>query len=302
MRRQVMIAAAVGVAAVGAIGLLVVASQQGFLGGKAEQLLAQATRASQQEQWSEAQATLEELIATFPDSSAADDALLKLGEVYEAQQQLVEARAMYQRLLEHFPDSPLVSRTQDHLGSVNVALLFSPIVTDLDTVHEVRAGDTLGKIASSSGTTVEFVKRANGLKSDIIRPQQKLKIPNGRFQIVVDKSQRQLLLTQNNQFIKSYAVATGRDNSTPEGTFKVTTKVPNPTWYRQHAVVPPDSPENILGTRWLGLDKKGYGIHGSDDPSPIGQQQTAGCVRMDNGDVEELFAIVPIGTEVMIVN
>jgi lipoprotein-anchoring transpeptidase ErfK/SrfK len=149
---------------------------------------------------------------------------------------------------------------------------------------------------------VEFVKRANGLKSDVIRPQQKLKVPKGRFQILVDKSQRQLLLTQNNQFIKSYAIATGRDNSTPEGTFKVITKVPDPTWYSQGAVVPPDSPENILGSRWLGLDKKGYGIHGSADPAPISQQQTAGCVRMNNGDVEEIFAIVPIGTEVTIVN
>lgn len=302
MRRQVIIGAVVGLAAIAGIGLLVFASQRGLFGGKAEQLLAQASSAMQQQKLPEAQARLEELIATFPDSSAADDALLKLGEVYEAQQQFVEASAMYRRLLERFPDSPLVTQTQDHLGKVNIALLFSPIVTELDQVHEVKPGDTLGKIASSSGTTVEFIKRANGIKTDVIRPQQKLKVPKGHFQIVVDKSQKQLLLTENNQFIKSYAIATGKENSTPEGTFKIVTKVPNPTWYTQGAVVPADSPKNILGTRWLGLDKQGYGIHGSMDTSPISQQQTAGCVRMVNSDVEELFAIVPIGTEVTIVN
>ena len=302
MRRRLLIGAAIGVAAVAVIGLLVLVSQRGLFGSKAQRLLAQATRAAQQDNLPEAQAHLEELIATFPDSPWADDALLRLGEVYEGQQQLVEARTMYRTLLERFPDSPLMGRTQERLGKVNVALLLSPIVTDLDAVHEVKPGDTLGKIASAYGSTVDFIKRANGLKSDVIRPQQKLKVPKGKFTIVVDKSQNQLLLTENNQFIKTYPVATGKDNSTPIGTFKIVTKIPNPVWYKQGAVVPPESPENILGTRWMGIDKQGYGIHGSVDPNAIGHQVTAGCVRMTNSDVEELFDIVPLGTEVTIVD
>ena len=52
----------------------------------------------------------------------------------------------------------------------------------------------------------------------------------------------------------------------------------------------------------MGLDKKGYGIHGSVDPSDIGKYVTAGCVRLANPDVEELFAILPVGTDVTIVN
>ena len=209
---------------------------------------------------------------------------------------------MYRMLLERFPESPLLAQTQGQLGRVNVGLLFSPIVTEMDGLYEVRSGDTLGKIASAYGTTVEYLKRANGLKSDLIRPQQKLKVPKGHFSIVVDKSQNQLLLTESDEFIKSYTVATGKDNSTPVGTFKIVTRIPNPVWYRQGAIVPPESPENILGTRWLGIDKKGYGIHGSVEPVAMGQQVTAGCVRMTNSDVEELFDIVPIGTEVTIVD
>ena len=95
---------------------------------------------------------------------------------------------------------------------------------------------------------------------------------------------------------------TGADNSTPTGTFKIINKITNPVWYRQGAVVPPESPENILGTRWMGWDKPGYGIHGSVDPSEMGQQVTAGCVRMTNPEVEELFALVPSGTEVTVVD
>jgi len=303
MRRRLFIGVAGGGAAMLGIGLLVFTSQQGFLGGKAKRLLAKAAWAQQQGNLPEAQAHLEELIATFPESPWADDALLKLGEVYEGQQQLVEARAMYRMLLEHFPESPLLAKAQARLGNVNVALLFSPTVTELDAVHIVRPGDTLGKIASSYRTTVELVRRANGLKGDIIRPDQKLKIPNGTFSIVVDKSQNQLLLTENDQFIKTYRVATGKDDApTPIGTFKVVNRIQNPVWYKQGAVVPPESPENILGTRWLGIDKKGYGIHGSTDPTAVGQRLTAGCVRMTNSDVEELFDIVPVGTEVTIVD
>lgn len=302
MRRKIFVWAASGLGVVAVIGILVCVSQQGLVGGKAKRLLVRAAQAQQAGNLADAQAQLEELIATFPDSPWADDALLALGGVYETQQQVVEARTMYQMLLDRFPNSALLTRTQERLGRVNVSLLLSPIVTDLDMIHEVKPGDTLGKIAAANGTTVEFLKRANQLKSDVIHPRQKLKVPKGQFSIVVDKSQNQLLLTEENRFIKSYTVATGKDNSTPVGIFKIISKVPNPVWYKQGAVVPPESPENILGSRWMGIDKAGYGIHGSTDPNSIGQQVTAGCVRMTNADVEELFGIVPIGTEITIVD
>jgi len=292
----------VGAGIIAVIGIVVFAGQQGLLGSHAQRLYAQGVRAQQQDKLPEAQARLEELVATFPESPWMDDALLRLGQVYEIQQQLVEARTMYQSLMDRFADSPLVAEAQQRLGGVNIALLFSPVITDLDDVHVVITGDTLGRIASVNGTTVEFLKRANGLAGDIIRPGQKLKVPTGTFEVVVDKSQNQLLLTENNRFIKAYTVSTGTNNSTPVGSFKVVTKVPNPVWYTQGAVVPPDSPENILGTRWLGIDKQGYGIHGTTDPGKLGQQVTAGCVRMLNADVEELFTIVPVGTNVTIVD
>jgi lipoprotein-anchoring transpeptidase ErfK/SrfK len=75
----------------------------------------------------------------------------------------------------------------------------------------------------------------------------------------------------------------------------------NPTWFKAGAVVPAASPENILGTRWMGLDKPGYGIHGTTDPQSLGKQVTQGCVRLSNRDVEELYTIVPLGTEVTII-
>jgi lipoprotein-anchoring transpeptidase ErfK/SrfK len=73
-------------------------------------------------------------------------------------------------------------------------------------------------------------------------------------------------------------------------------------WYKDGAAVPPGSPENILGTRWMGLSKEGYGIHGTTEPGSLGKQATAGCVRMLNAEVEELYGILPEGTEVTIID
>lgn len=304
MPRQALIRVLVAGGVVLGGGVLVWAFSQGLIGpqASARRLLVTAQRASERGEWLTAQTALEELVGTSPDSPWVDEALLALGSVHEGQQQLVEARGVYRLLLERFPSSSLVEEAQGRLGAVHVALLFSPAVTDMDAAYEVKGGDSLGKIATAHRTTVEVLKRANGLTGDLIHPRQKLKVPKGVFRLVVDKSQNQLLMTQDNQFFKSYPVATGENNSTPTGTFKIVNKVPHPVWYRQGAVVPPNSPENILGTRWLGLNKSGYGIHGSVDPATIGQQVTAGCVRMTNADVEELFTIVPTGTEVTIVD
>ncbi len=304
MSRRLIVGVLVVVALVLGAGLVVWANAQGLLGphGKARQLLGVADRAASAGDAAQAQAKLEELIGTYPDSPWTAEALLKLGEVNETQQHWSDARIAYKLLLDRFAGSGSAAQAQAKLGTVNVQLLFSPVLTEQDLPHEVKPGDSLGRIADAHHTTVELLKRANGLRSDVIHPQQHLKVPNARFAIVVDKSDNQLLLTADNQFFKLYPVATGKDNSTPVGTFKVINKIAKPVWYRQGAVVPPDSPENILGTRWLGFDKKGYGIHGSVDDSAIGQQITAGCVRMHNPDVEELFAIVPTGTEVTIVD
>ncbi|MCM8781769.1 MAG: L,D-transpeptidase family protein [Candidatus Omnitrophica bacterium] len=160
----------------------------------------------------------------------------------------------------------------------------------------------MGKIAKRFGTTVELIIKANNLKSDLIKPGMKLKISTAKFSILVDKSQNTLTLKSNDEVFKIYPVSTGVDNSTPIGQFKIINKIIDPVWYKAGAVVLPGSPKNILGSRWLGLSLQGYGIHGTTEPESIGKQVTAGCVRMLNKDVEELYIIVPIGADVTIVD
>lgn len=170
------------------------------------------------------------------------------------------------------------------------------------TVHEVQKGDNLTRLAKKYGMTAELIRKINGLPDDKLRIGQKIKIPTYKFNIVVDKSQNTLILKGDEEVLKTYVVATGENNSTPVGVFRITDRLVNPTWYKAGAVVPYGSKENVLGTRWLGLTKKGYGIHGTTEPEKLGTQCTAGCVRMRNDEVEELYAFLISGSEVTIVD
>ena len=147
-----------------------------------------------------------------------------------------------------------------------------------------------------------MIARANGLNNDVVRLGKKLKISKIKFSIVVDKSQNILTLKSGGEIFKTYHVSTGKNSCTPVGNFKITNKLMNPVWYTAGAVVPPDSPKNILGSRWMGISQPGYGIHGTTQPQSIGKSVTAGCVRVRNAEVEELYSIVPEGTEVVIVD
>ncbi len=167
--------------------------------------------------------------------------------------------------------------------------------------YEVQMGDTLGKLAQNYGTTINLIKERNSLKNDVIQIGQQLSIWTGKFNIFVSKSKNILELKNNNVIVKTYTVSTGKDTSvTPVGEFTIVDKLIDPVWFNKGVTVPAGSPANALGTRWLGFNLPGYGIHGTIEPKTIGFHETAGCVRMRNEDVEELYSIVPTGTKVII--
>ena len=221
---------------------------------------------------------------------------------FESKDNWLEAKKIYQKLITDFPSSREVMQWQKKVEEFNLKLLFSPTMTPGAEVYEIKPGDTLIRIAKMYKTTPELIMRSNQMSSDKIMPGEKVKVWTVPFTIVVDKSQNLLMLKTKEEVFKTYVVATGLNNSTPVGTFKITNKLMNPTWFKAGAVVPPESPENILGTRWMGFDLSGYGIHGTTEPETLGQQVTQGCVRMRNSEVEELYTIVPVGTEVEVVD
>ena len=214
--------------------------------------------------------------------------------------ELLKAKDILQKIITENADYENIDTVEKELENLNMDIILSNTPTPKTVAYEVQVGDSLAKIAKKYKTTIDFIKRSNHLSRDTIRVGQKLRIWTGTFSIYVDKSQNILILKDGDEVVKVYHVSTGNNNSTPVGQFKIINKLQNPVWFKQGIAVPPESPENVLGTRWMGFDVPEYGIHGTVEPDKIGQQVTAGCVRMRNEDVEQLYSIIPEGTQVTI--
>lgn len=113
--------------------------------------------------------------------------------------------------------------------------------------------------------------------------------------IVVSIQDRKLALLEGDRVVKVWATAVGSESTpSPSGTYTIANRLSRPSYYRPGKVVPP-GPSNPLGTRWLGLSLKGFGIHGTNVPGSIGRKASHGCIRMRNRDIEELFELVEVG-------
>jgi len=234
------------------------------------------------------------------DKEVVAEALFHLGKIDYEKGELTSAREYLLKLVEERGEFPKIKEAKRLLGQVNMELIRTNYPMEGTTIYTVKAGDTLAKIAKEFNTTPEMIKECNGLKSDIIREEQELRIINGQFKIVVDLSDHTLTLYLNDRFFKEYPVGVGKGGSTPVGEYEIINKIAEPVWYSDEGVFQYGDPRNVLGTRWLGLSKPGYGIHGTWEPETVGKDASAGCIRLYNKDVEELFKFVPVGTPVVI--
>ncbi|MCK4422648.1 MAG: L,D-transpeptidase family protein [Candidatus Omnitrophica bacterium] len=243
-----------------------------------------------------------DLALKYPGHELSARALIKTGGVCEQKGHISRAISAYQKIQAEYPQIKFAFPTQAKLEKLRFKLLFSSAQQEGCVFYNVEYGDSLAKIARRFGTTVGLIKKINRMNKDVIQVGQRLKICKIKFNLHIDKSLNIMQFKSGDDVWKTYSVSTGLDNSTPAGVFKIETKLIDPPWYRQGVVIPASSPENALGSRWLGFNLKGYGIHGTIEPETIGKQITNGCVRMLNKDVEELFDLVPKGTEVTIVD
>jgi lipoprotein-anchoring transpeptidase ErfK/SrfK len=107
------------------------------------------------------------------------------------------------------------------------------------------------------------------------------------YEILINTKIFTLTLLKDGKAFKSYPIAIGKPSTpTPKGTFRIINKAYNPG--------------GPFGARWLGLNIKGYGIHGTNNPSSIGKAVSNGCIRTYNKNIIELYNTVPIGTTVRI--
>ena len=126
--------------------------------------------------------------------------------------------------------------------------------------------------------------------------------------VVIGRYANRLFLYDGPKLVSTFPVATGQSRyPTPTGTFRIVDMQRNPWWYppptsewaRGLQPVPP-GPGNPLGTRWMGLDVYGVGIHGTPDAASLGYSASHGCIRMAIPSAEWLFERVRVGTLVVI--
>jgi lipoprotein-anchoring transpeptidase ErfK/SrfK len=156
----------------------------------------------------------------------------------------------------------------------------------------LRVEDQIKKLAAVTGVMLMAAAEAMA--------QDKAATPSAR-KIVVSIADRKLAVMESGRVIRIFPTAVGAPQSpSPSGSFKIVQRLTDPTWYSKGHVVPPGK-TNPIGTRWLGLSVKGYGIHGTNAPSSIGHNASHGCIRMRNRDLEELFGMISVGDDVELV-
>jgi L,D-transpeptidase ErfK/SrfK len=212
-----------------------------------------------------------------------------------------------------------------------------PLPTGSDTVIgevqyiEARYEDTLLDIGRRYGVGYEEIVAANpgvdpwlpGEGTKVLIPSQFI-LPNApREGVVVSLSEHRLYYFPpakpgETPVVMTYPVSVGKmDWQTPLGKTRIVNKRANPAWYPpesvrlEHAregrplpkVVPP-GPDNPLGkyAMRLGIPGGAYLIHGTNRPEGVGMQVTHGCIRLFPEDIEQLYALVPVNTSVLLID
>ena len=124
--------------------------------------------------------------------------------------------------------------------------------------------------------------------------------------VVANKADKTLYAYNDDKLVATYPTTIGSDATpSPQGTFKIINKVKMP-WYKatvgdgadKKVHMLPPGPNSPVGVVWMGLSKPSYGIHGSPKPEGISRQASAGCVRLTNWDVLEVYANIENGATV----
>ncbi len=229
-------------------------------------------------------------VASAPLNLEEIDRLIHSGEIGEA----------HRKLSEIYWNQPVHRKQiQKRIDGTASVIFFQPQRHFMEP-HEVQFGDDLTTIGKKYNVPWAYLARLNRAVPDRIQAGRKLKVIRGPFAALIDLSDFEMIIHAHGLYVARYQVGIGKDGSTPTGKLGVISKVHDPPYYGPDGlVIANDDPQNPLGERWIDLGRS-YGIHGTINPSSIGRAESRGCIRMHNTDVEIVFDLLTIGSEVAI--
>ena len=126
--------------------------------------------------------------------------------------------------------------------------------------------------------------------------------------IVVKTHERHLYYVLRGKRALRFPVGVGKAGMQWAGATRIAGKFVEPAWRAPRAinhgvlgpVIPGGSPRNPMGVAALTLGGSEYAIHGTNNPASIGRFVSHGCIRMYNRDISKLFALVSVGTPVIV--
>ncbi len=219
---------------------------------------------------------------------------------------LLDARFALSQALDQGLGGGDATTAREELERIADALFFSRTVVPGDpmtSVHVVASRESLNVIANRHKITTSLLISINGiLDPNRIQVGTRLKVIHGPFDAVISKTQHRLDITLGEVCVRSFHVGLGTNGGTPLGTWTVRDKLENPQWTDPETgrLYLADDPENPIGERWIGLlgttgeavGRTGFGIHGTIDPTSIGENMSMGCIRMLPEDVAAIYDLL----------
>ncbi len=179
--------------------------------------------------------------------------------------ELSDARAILIEALITAPKSPVTRELRDLLGDINTQIFFSKEPSPRKTEYTVKRGDALVSIARKLESSTEAIIRVNDLDSTLIRPGEKLLVPQLDFTITIDLPRDRVIVHDSRGFFTQYPIASVALPSGRQTTIK--TKVTAKSFWQNGKPVRPNQGLQNESTPRIDLGRTGYVLYGIDENS-----------------------------------
>ncbi|MCA8914373.1 MAG: L,D-transpeptidase family protein [Planctomycetes bacterium] len=214
---------------------------------------------------------------------------------------LRDGYARLAQLLENPLPAEERGRSIELFHTITDELFLSAVHNEFCDNYVVQPGDSYDKIARKHHISTNLLYDLNNRPRGkaMLHPNDNLKVPKGDPHLVVHKRDFTASIYFGEYLVRQYIIAHGRNNNTPEGSTTIISMTVDP----EKSAQGPNDPRGEMKLRWIGLDeyadhRTGIGFHGTQYPDSIPGMTSAGCIRMQDADVVELYDIVRIGNKV----